>query len=76
MDRYKKLCITIKKFTIKNFFTFRPIHPNNASFKVQTSQQSLRFYADYPNHIKVSLPALSPTMETGTIVSWAKKEGK
>lgn len=28
-----------------------------------------------PSHIKVALPALSPTMEMGTIVSWDKKEG-
>ncbi|KAG7198719.1 hypothetical protein KM043_001710 [Ampulex compressa] len=39
-------------------------------------RQQLRFYADYPDHIKVQLPALSPTMETGTIVSWQKKEGE
>ncbi|CAL1680902.1 unnamed protein product [Lasius platythorax] len=38
-------------------------------------QQQFRFYVDYPNHIKVPLPALSPTMETGTIISWQKKEG-
>lgn len=38
-------------------------------------KQQIRFYADYPDHIKVQLPALSPTMETGTIVSWQKKEG-
>jgi len=36
-----------------------------------------RFYAtDFPSHIKVSLPALSPTMESGTIINWSKKEGK
>lgn len=35
-----------------------------------------RFYADYPKHKKVPLPALSPTMERGSIVSWAKKEGR
>lgn len=35
----------------------------------------IRHYADYPKHIKVTLPALSPTMDMGTIVSWAKKEG-
>lgn len=31
--------------------------------------------SDLPPHIKVTLPALSPTMELGTIVSWEKKEG-
>ncbi|KHJ75431.1 Biotin-requiring enzyme, partial [Oesophagostomum dentatum] len=28
-----------------------------------------------PSHKRVALPALSPTMEHGTIVSWQKKEG-
>ncbi|XP_013778044.1 dihydrolipoyllysine-residue acetyltransferase component of pyruvate dehydrogenase complex, mitochondrial-like [Limulus polyphemus] len=31
--------------------------------------------SDLPPHHKVALPALSPTMEMGTIVSWEKKEG-
>lgn len=34
-----------------------------------------RHYADYPTHTKVLLPALSPTMESGTIIRWEKKEG-
>jgi hypothetical protein len=34
-----------------------------------------RLYSDLPSHTKVLLPALSPTMELGTIVSWEKKEG-
>ncbi|WAR17358.1 ODP2-like protein [Mya arenaria] len=38
------------------------------------SQQ--RFYSsELPSHIKVVLPALSPTMEMGTIVNWQKAEG-
>ncbi|KAF8386892.1 hypothetical protein PRIPAC_76034 [Pristionchus pacificus] len=28
-----------------------------------------------PKHTRVALPALSPTMELGTVVSWQKKEG-
>jgi len=28
-----------------------------------------------PPHVRVALPALSPTMELGTIVTWEKKEG-
>ena len=28
-----------------------------------------------PPHYRIKLPALSPTMEMGTIVSWAKEEG-
>jgi len=37
----------------------------------------IRFYSDdnLPEHHKVNLPALSPTMEMGTIVSWEKKVG-
>ncbi|XP_011864285.1 PREDICTED: dihydrolipoyllysine-residue acetyltransferase component of pyruvate dehydrogenase complex, mitochondrial isoform X2 [Vollenhovia emeryi] len=51
-------------------------HEQSALRLVSTPwQQHLRFYADYPDHIKVPLPALSPTMETGTIISWQKKEG-
>jgi pyruvate dehydrogenase E2 component (dihydrolipoamide acetyltransferase) len=30
---------------------------------------------DYPEHEVVGLPALSPTMESGTITEWALKEG-
>ena len=59
-----------------NFLSFRPLIHKNLRCTIQPWQQSLRYYADYPDHIKVALPALSPTMETGTIISWQKKEGK
>ncbi|XP_045573464.1 dihydrolipoyllysine-residue acetyltransferase component of pyruvate dehydrogenase complex, mitochondrial [Salmo salar] len=36
--------------------------------------QTQRFYS-LPPHQKVELPALSPTMQTGTIARWEKKEG-
>ncbi|XP_055917994.1 dihydrolipoyllysine-residue acetyltransferase component of pyruvate dehydrogenase complex, mitochondrial isoform X1 [Eupeodes corollae] len=39
------------------------------------STNFIRAYSNLPDHIKVTLPALSPTMEQGTIVSWEKKEG-
>ncbi|XP_045775213.1 dihydrolipoyllysine-residue acetyltransferase component of pyruvate dehydrogenase complex, mitochondrial isoform X4 [Maniola jurtina] len=35
----------------------------------------MRYYSSLPSHVKVNLPALSPTMESGSIVSWEKKEG-
>ncbi|CAB3385838.1 Hypothetical predicted protein [Cloeon dipterum] len=37
----------------------------------------VRFFSsgNLPSHKKVLLPALSPTMESGTIISWEKKEG-
>src|SRR6218665_1858737 len=31
--------------------------------------------AGLPQHTKIALPALSPTMERGTIVRWTKQEG-
>jgi len=34
-----------------------------------------RFYSALPPHSKLALPALSPTMETGTIVRWEIQEG-
>lgn len=34
-----------------------------------------RCYSDLPSHNRVLLPALSPTMESGTIISWEKSEG-
>ncbi|XP_031627160.1 dihydrolipoyllysine-residue acetyltransferase component of pyruvate dehydrogenase complex, mitochondrial [Contarinia nasturtii] len=33
------------------------------------------YCSNLPSHTRVTLPALSPTMEAGTIVSWEKKEG-
>ncbi|KAK4301903.1 hypothetical protein Pmani_025975 [Petrolisthes manimaculis] len=37
--------------------------------------RTLASVADLPPHITVALPALSPTMETGTVATWEKKEG-
>ncbi|KAE8746223.1 hypothetical protein FOCC_FOCC007095 [Frankliniella occidentalis] len=42
---------------------------------VDTRQKVRHYCPDLPPHQKVLLPALSPTMELGTIVSWEKKEG-
>ncbi|XP_029924172.1 dihydrolipoyllysine-residue acetyltransferase component of pyruvate dehydrogenase complex, mitochondrial [Myripristis murdjan] len=39
------------------------------------SCQAKRLYS-LPPHSKVELPALSPTMQTGTIARWEKKEGE
>jgi hypothetical protein len=40
--------------------------------------QSIRYASSgsLPSHKKVTLPALSPTMETGTLRSWSKQEGE
>ncbi|KAJ8267082.1 hypothetical protein GJAV_G00138130 [Gymnothorax javanicus] len=42
--------------------------------QVASIHQSQRYYS-FPPHQKVELPALSPTMQTGTIARWEKKEG-
>lgn len=46
---------------------------------IRTTQAfAKRFYAsggNLPEHSKILLPALSPTMEQGTLAKWAKKEG-
>lgn len=36
---------------------------------------SKRFMSSLPPHIKVQMPALSPTMTSGTLSKWLKKEG-
>jgi pyruvate dehydrogenase E2 component (dihydrolipoamide acetyltransferase) len=34
-----------------------------------------RFYASYPSHQVITMPALSPTMTSGNIGTWQKKAG-
>eukprot|EP00124_Ichthyophonus_hoferi_P004800 Ihof_evm2s581 gene=Ihof_evmTU2s581 len=36
---------------------------------------SVPTFGSYPSHKVVTMPALSPTMETGNVATWAKKEG-
>ncbi|XP_051956226.1 dihydrolipoyllysine-residue acetyltransferase component of pyruvate dehydrogenase complex, mitochondrial-like [Xyrauchen texanus] len=51
---------------------------SNRSWDLQSQtasfSQSMRVYS-LPPHQKVELPALSPTMQMGTIARWEKKEG-
>jgi pyruvate dehydrogenase E2 component (dihydrolipoamide acetyltransferase) len=42
---------------------------------VVITRSSYASEASLPKHSRVVLPALSPTMELGTIISWEKKEG-
>lgn len=57
------------------------VNPNEFSLLLP-STSSVRDYSstsiwtkDYPPHTVFPMPALSPTMETGTIASWTLKEG-
>uniref|UniRef100_A0A1B0AZA2 dihydrolipoyllysine-residue acetyltransferase n=1 Tax=Glossina palpalis gambiensis TaxID=67801 RepID=A0A1B0AZA2_9MUSC len=56
-----------QKHVLTTIFSCQPMGVCGTNF--------VRAYSSYPDHIKVPLPALSPTMETGSIVSWEKKEG-
>merc|ERR1719370_655655 len=40
-----------------------------------STKGQVRCYSSHPPHVKVTSPALSPTMEMGSIVTWEKKEG-
>ncbi|XP_065179134.1 dihydrolipoyllysine-residue acetyltransferase component of pyruvate dehydrogenase complex-like [Sycon ciliatum] len=46
------------------------------SFRFPFSQSRLMGTSSLPDHEIIKLPALSPTMEMGTIVGWEKKEGE
>lgn len=43
--------------------------------KLSCRSFSTRSFASLPTHQKLGMPLLSPTMTTGTIVKWTKKEG-
>ncbi|XP_018647358.1 thioredoxin-like protein,putative [Schistosoma mansoni] len=49
----------------------RPIILRNHDWPLLSSKR----FMSYPPHQVIKLPNLSPTMETGTVVSWAKNEG-
>ncbi|CAJ1930454.1 unnamed protein product [Cylindrotheca closterium] len=60
---------------------FSRVAARSSSLSLQHSKRAaapltLRsWFSSYPPHEVVGLPALSPTMETGTIASWNKEEG-
>jgi hypothetical protein len=41
----------------------------------RSASAASRFFSSLPDHILVPMPALSPTMETGSIANWLLKEG-
>lgn len=36
----------------------------------------LRMFSSLPDHVKITMPSLSPTMEKGNLAKWCKKEGE
>ncbi|KAK3751103.1 hypothetical protein RRG08_019310 [Elysia crispata] len=72
-------CLCFK--VLNRYPSTRQASTSTPFFLRQSAKHSLndtkRFYSSgsLPEHVKVCLPALSPTMELGTIISWQKKEG-
>lgn len=50
-------------------------HADREFLRVSPTFFPRRQFSDLPPHVKVALPALSPTMEMGSIIAWEKKEG-
>ncbi|XP_014284574.1 dihydrolipoyllysine-residue acetyltransferase component of pyruvate dehydrogenase complex, mitochondrial [Halyomorpha halys] len=75
---YPRSLVSISRTSIYPVLATKNVKPQLFGGEILHGRWSVvghRFYADFPKHKKVSLPALSPTMERGSIVSWAKKEG-
>jgi len=67
---------SLANFSTRSVYKFQPLTKSQTKSLLH-GKQWLRFYSsNLPEHIKVTLPALSPTMEMGSIVAWAKKEGE
>lgn len=55
----------------------RQVLHSRTSFRqaLPTTSSLARWYASYPPHTVVKMPALSPTMTAGNIGAWQKKPG-
>lgn len=53
----------------------RVLQQSSASLRSNLSPQLARWYASFPPHTVVKMPALSPTMTAGNIGVWQKKAG-
>lgn len=52
------------------------LHPRSTvRFALPSTASLARWYASYPPHSIVRMPALSPTMTAGNIGTWQKKAG-
>ena len=49
--------------------------PGTAPTSESSPPSSTAASKSYPDHFKIKMPSLSPTMESGTLVNWVKKEG-
>lgn len=53
----------------------RAIAPTQRVLRSGFQAHVVRYYASFPDHQVVKMPALSPTMQAGNIGAWQKKPG-
>lgn len=78
--------INIKVNRNNSFLSLVETNSNNGRLLSRSKTDKNRFQFDQPiryasssslpSHKRITLPALSPTMETGTLRSWSKQEGE
>ncbi|KRY35052.1 Dihydrolipoyllysine-residue acetyltransferase component of pyruvate dehydrogenase complex, mitochondrial [Trichinella spiralis] len=66
------------KWTNIRLLNFSSILPCSqmTSYLIDSLRAVWKYLGSLPSHTKVHMPALSPTMEKGNVVSWKKKEGE
>lgn len=51
------------------------LKPTQNALRAGFRAHVVRYYASFPDHQVVKMPALSPTMQAGNIGAWQKKPG-
>ncbi|GBM06225.1 Dihydrolipoyllysine-residue acetyltransferase component of pyruvate dehydrogenase complex, mitochondrial [Araneus ventricosus] len=75
LTRHQRLALSVHRIACSCYSTNALFH-NQLKRSPYVLSPLRQFSSDgLPPHHRVPLPALSPTMEMGTIVSWEKKEG-
>jgi len=64
------------KSHITNAYSRRVRNTLESSYPFRLWDYSKRWQTSYPSHEVVGMPSLSPTMEAGSIASWAVEEGQ
>lgn len=53
----------------------RILAPTHQALRTGFTSHVVRYYASFPSHQVIKMPALSPTMQAGNIGAWQKKPG-
>ncbi|GFP54111.1 hypothetical protein ACSS6W_001772 [Trichoderma asperelloides] len=53
----------------------RVLAPTHQALRTGFAAHVVRYYASFPSHQVIKMPALSPTMQAGNIGAWQKKPG-